>query len=96
VVYFFHESAEQEFNDAIDHYEAYRSGLGLEFAQEVHETIQRIIKFPDAWYLLDGNIRRCLTNRFPFGVVYYSKNSEIIILAVMQLSRKPSYWRDRK
>ena len=46
--------------------------------------------------LVDGDIRRCLTNRFPFGVIYYQKDNEIIILAVMQLQRKPNYWKSRK
>ena len=96
MTYSFHDEAELEFNDAIDHYEGCRNDLGFEFASEVYETIQRIIKFPNAWHLLDGNIRRCLTNRFPFGVIYYQKDDKIIILAVMQLKRKPDYWKDRK
>ncbi len=96
MTYSFHSEAELEFNDAIDHYEECRNGLGFEFASEIYETIQRIIKFPNAWHPLDKNIRRCLTNRFPFGVIYYQRNDEIIILAVMQLNRKPNYWKNRK
>ena len=42
------------------------------------------------------DIRRCLTNRFPYGIIYYEKDDEIIILAVMQLNRKPDYWKDRQ
>ncbi len=44
MTYSFHEEAESEFNDAIDHYEGCRKGLGFEFASEVYETIQRIVK----------------------------------------------------
>ena len=58
MTYSFHDEAELQFNDAIDHYDGCRVGLGFEFASEVYETIQRIIKFPNAWYLLDGDIRR--------------------------------------
>ena len=36
-----------------------------------------------------------LTNRFPFGIIYYQQDDEIIILAVMQLNKKPNYWVDR-
>jgi len=46
--------------------------------------------------MLDGDIRRCLTNHFPFGVIYYQKDDVIIIQAVMQLQRKPNYWKSRK
>ncbi|MFK5881035.1 MAG: type II toxin-antitoxin system RelE/ParE family toxin [Sulfurospirillum sp.] len=93
--YLFHPEAEKEFNATIDYYEECKTGLGLEFANEVYRTIQRILKFPTAWQKFDNEIRRCLINRFPFGIIYYQKDNEIIILAVMQLKRKPNYWKDR-
>lgn len=93
--YFFHPEAEIEFNKAIDYYEECSQNLGLEFATEIYMTIQRILNFPKAWQILDSDIRRCLTNRFPYGVIYYQKNNEIVILAVMQLNRKPYYWKNR-
>jgi len=92
----FHPEAEREFNQSIDYYEACQINLGLEFADEVYNTIQRIMAFPKAWQALDNDIRRCLTNRFPFGVIYFQKEEEIIILAVMQLNQKPNYWKERK
>ncbi len=92
----FHPEAELEFNQAIDYYEACQENLGLEFVNEVYNTIQRIIAFPHAWQPLDKNIRRCLTNRFPFGVIYFKKENEIVILAVMQLNKKPDYWLNRQ
>ena len=95
MLYFFHPDAEIEFNEAIDYYEKCKSGLGLEFAYEVQRTIERILKFPTAWQKLEGDIRRALTNRFPFGVIYYQKDEKIVILAVMQLQRKPNHWKDR-
>lgn len=91
----FHPEAENELNASIDYYEECKNGLGLEFANEVYSTIQRILNFPKAWQILDKDIRRCLTNRFPFGIIYYQRNDEIIILAVMQLNRKPNYWSAR-
>ena len=93
--YYFHSDAEFELNASIDYYQKCKENLGLEFAYEVHKTIQRILEFPTAWQELDGDIRRCLTNRFPFGIIYYQRNDEIIILAVMQLNKKPNYWKDR-
>ena len=95
MTYSFHPDAEVEFNASVDYYEACQTHLGLEFAREVYKTIQTILKFPNAWQKLDGDIRRCLTNRFPFGIIYYQKENEIIILAVMQLQRKPNYWKIR-
>ena len=92
----FHPDAEIEFNHAIDYYEECQTNLGLEFVDEVYKAIQRILMFPNAWQSLGDKNRRCLINRFPFGVVYYQREQEIIILAVMQLNRKPDYWKNRR
>jgi hypothetical protein len=47
--YFFHPSARIEFNEAIGYYEDCQTGLGKDFAKEIFSTIQRILRFPDAW-----------------------------------------------
>jgi len=93
--YSFHPSARAELNDSVDYYEDCRPGLGLGFAEEVYSTVQRIIRFPEAWPPLSPNSRRCLTNRFPYGLIYQVLEDEILIVAVMQLNRKPGYWKDR-
>ncbi len=94
--YFFHPDAEKELNSAVDYYEECKAGLGLQFLKEVLKAIQMILEFPTAWQKIDGETRRCLVNRFPFGVIYYKKDTKIIILAVMQLQREPDYWKKRK
>ncbi|OLS16391.1 MAG: plasmid stabilization system [Promethearchaeota archaeon CR_4] len=66
----FHPQAVVELNESIDYYENQSIGLGLEFAEEVYSTIQRIIQFPNAWMKFSKNCRRCITHRFPFGIVY--------------------------
>jgi hypothetical protein len=45
MTYFFHPEAEKELNDSIDYYEECKTNLGLEFASEVYQTIQRILTF---------------------------------------------------
>jgi hypothetical protein len=42
----FHPEAEKEFNQAIDYYEESQVNLGLDFVDEVYNTIQRIMAFP--------------------------------------------------
>jgi len=94
--FYFHPKSEDELNDSIDYYEKIQSGLGFEFADEIYSTIDRIISFPESWQKIDDKIRRCLVNRFPFAVIYYQKEKQIIILAIMHLKRKPNYWKNRK
>jgi plasmid stabilization system protein ParE len=93
--YSFHPSARAELDEAVSYYEDCRAGLGLQFAKEVYSTVHRIMQFPEAWSHLSENTRRCLTNRFPYGIVYEILDDEVVIIAVMQLNRKPGYWQER-
>lgn len=93
--YSFHPKAKEELLEAINYFERFQSGLGLEFSKEIFSTIQRIIHFPSAWSKLSENTRRCLTNRFPFGVIYQIIEGEVTIIAIMQLNREPGYWEKR-
>ena len=93
--YSFLEAARDELEEVTTHYEEQKEGLGEEFAQEVEKTIQRIVDFPEAWTQLAPDVRRCRTNRFPYGLVYTVQEGEILIVAVMHLRRKPGYWKDR-
>lgn len=93
--YSFHPEAEVEFIQSIDYYEECKKGLGYEFALEVYLTIQRVVSYPKAWQILDGEIRRTLVNRFPYGILYSVEPNEIFIIAVMNLHRKPGYWKKR-
>ena len=66
--YAFHPEAESEFLDAIDYYEACELGLCYDFAMEVHSTIENILSFPNAWTILEDDIRRCQIRRFPYNL----------------------------
>lgn len=92
----FHPAAELGLNETADYYNQCRDGLGLEFAREAYPASQNILSFPRAWTPLSKNTRRCLTNRFPDGVIHQIADDKIFIIAVMNLNREPGYWRDRK
>ena len=62
----FHPEAEEEFKAAIDYYEDREVGLGYDFSAEAFTTIQNIVNYPDAWPVVEDDIRRCLLNRFPY------------------------------
>ena len=94
--YSFHPDAEKEFNEAIAYYNECQNGLGLEFVKEVYLAIQNILSFPRAWATLSSNTRRCLTNRFPYGVIYQVTDKEVFVIAVMHLNREHNYWKKRE
>lgn len=96
MTYSFHPLARQELDTAIDYYEEQEAGLGIEFAEEVYSSIQRLVEYPTAWTQISQNARRCLTNRFPYGIIYQKREDGILIVAVSHLHRKPGYWKDRQ
>lgn len=91
-----HPEAEKELNEAISYYENIEPKLGYDFAIEVYSSIQRSISLPKAWSVIDGNIRRSLVNRFPYGVLYSEEEHGVYVVAVMHLHREPDYWKKRK
>jgi plasmid stabilization system protein ParE len=93
--YSFHPLARQELKDAIDHYNKCRDDLGAIFIEEVYKAVHLILQFPQAWSPFSKNTRRCLINRFPYGIIYQNTEEKIIIIAVMQLNKEPHYWHKR-
>ncbi|MEN6337420.1 MAG: type II toxin-antitoxin system RelE/ParE family toxin [Phycisphaerales bacterium] len=73
--YSFHPEAEEEFLGAIEYYEVREEGLGLEFASEVRAAVVRAAEHPRTWPIIEGEVRRCLTTRFPYGVLYSERRT---------------------
>ena len=92
----FHPEAEEEFRKATDYYAEIEPGLGYDFALEIYSTIKRSVEFPKAWAVLEGDVRRSLVRRFPYGILYSEERDGIFIVAVMNLHREPEYWQHRK
>ena len=91
----FHPLAEIELDESIRYYEDCEPGLGIELAEEVYSAIRRVSEYPEAWSPMSPNTRRCLVNRFPFGVIFQIKAGILRIIAVANLHRRPDYWKDR-
>ena len=87
--------AEEEMVAAAQYYEHQSLGLGTEFLTEVERATASIAAYPDAAQKVKGEFRRRLLKRFPFGVLYATSSDEIVIVAIMHLSRRPGYWEDR-
>ena len=80
--------AETEFLEAIAYYESCAPGLGEDFSLEVNSTIQNILSYSDAWPIVEDDVRRCLTNRFPYGVLYSIEPDCVYILALFPLVQR--------
>jgi plasmid stabilization system protein ParE len=89
--------ASEEFAAAVRWYEEQRAGLGAEFYEAVSKTIAIIEARPEIGNPLRQNpvIRRMLVQRFPYQVVYRISPTEVVIVAVAHLKRRPGYWKGR-
>lgn len=87
--------AEQEFVEAVDYYNDQCPGLGYEFAAEVQRVFERIRRHPTAWPVFSLRARRCLTDRFPFGVLYQVRDDCVLVGGIMHLKRDPERWQNR-
>jgi plasmid stabilization system protein ParE len=86
------EAAVAELVDAYDWYEKQRPGLGEELLAEF-ETVQRHLeKHPLSYPVVDGQTRRALTRRFPYGVFYEILENQVVITAFFHSKRDPARW----
>lgn len=92
----FHPEALNEFYQAVLYYSEKSIQLGTAFYQEVNDSIQKIVTAPLLYAIVDEDIRRCLTRRFPYSVFYSIEKDYILILAIANWNRKPFYWQHRK
>jgi plasmid stabilization system protein ParE len=90
-----HRAAEREVAEAIEYYDAQQAGVGADFAGEVARGIRQVLDHPNAWQRVERGLRRYRLHRFPYGLVYQVMGNELVIVAVMHLSRDPGYWVDR-
>jgi len=92
---YFTEPAAIELADAFDYYELQLSGLGRKFFNEVQETIELIIQFPQLWSQNSEHTRKSVLRKFPFNLIYSVYKDDLYIIAVAHQNRKPEYWIDR-
>jgi plasmid stabilization system protein ParE len=91
----FHPEAALELEEAVFYYEECQAGLGKQLSHEIKSATHLILAHPQAWTIIENNIRRTLVRRFPYGLLYSFTKDEIYILAVMHLKREPNYWQTR-
>lgn len=88
-------AARRELNEAAIWLELQERGLGVRFLEEVAQTRQLILEYPEAWHPLGPQLRRCHLRRFRYGLIYRVQRDVIEIIAVAHDRQKPEYWRDR-
>ncbi|BAZ11567.1 plasmid stabilization system [Calothrix sp. NIES-4071] len=94
--YVFHPEALAEYALAVQYYTEQGVEVAQAFINAVENAIYRIRESPTRWVIIDEDVRRCLTHKFPYGILYTIEEDYILVLAVMHWNREPGYWKNRK
>ena len=94
--YVFHPEALAEYSEAVQYYAEQRTEIAQAFINAIEDAIFRIREYPNRYATIDEDIQRCMTRKFPFGILYTIEQDNILILAVMHCSREAGYWKNRK
>ncbi|MBW4429691.1 MAG: type II toxin-antitoxin system RelE/ParE family toxin [Nostoc desertorum CM1-VF14] len=94
--YVFHPEALAEYGEAVQYYAQQRTEVAQAFVNAVEDAVYRVREAPTRYATIDEDIRRCMTDKFPYGILYIIEPDYILILAVMHCSREPRYWKDRR
>jgi plasmid stabilization system protein ParE len=95
-----HADAKAEAREAVEWYESKRPGLGAEFLDELDRAFALIeahpTRFPEYVETPKGRLfRRCRLRRFPYLVIYRTRDDVAEVLAISHAARRPGYWLHR-
>lgn len=91
----FHPDADEEYVQAVQYYADIALELGHRFHDEMEHLIHEACVNPKRFWQFDPPARRHLSEDFPYAIIFLEKSEIIWIVAVMQMKRRPGYWRGR-
>jgi plasmid stabilization system protein ParE len=91
-----HPAALAEAERARDWYRERSPVAALGFLGELDRAIERIAESPHSWPSYVKGTRRYLLARFPFSIVYRTRDRVIEVFAIAHHRRRPGYWSDRR
>ncbi|HEX6189804.1 MAG TPA: type II toxin-antitoxin system RelE/ParE family toxin [Pyrinomonadaceae bacterium] len=86
-----------DIEEAARWYDEQQSGLGSEFAREVLDAIDTVLKNPLSYRLRHKrkNVRWKLLDRFPYRIVFRITEDLITVVAVIHSARHDRHWKRR-
>ncbi|AFY36104.1 type II toxin-antitoxin system RelE/ParE family toxin [Calothrix sp. PCC 7507] len=91
--YEFHPAALQEYAEAVQFFAQYDKHQN--FIDIIENSIFHIVGTPERWPIIEGQIRRYLTSKFSYSILYRVYSDRIVIVGIMSCRRDPDYWKDR-
>ena len=92
----YHPDTNKEIIHAATTYEDDCEGLGFRFLDDLDEAVNDIQRYPEAWPVIEEDIRRHQFQHFSHSFIYRKLPDHIRILAIMHQHQEPGYWKSRK
>ena len=89
--------AVEDIVEAAAWYEAHTPGLGEQLVDEILDATGRAQQNPELFRIVhrDGNIRRVLTNRFPYRIFFSVERETLYVHAILHGARHDRRWTER-
>ena len=82
-------AADIEVEAAFHEYESKRSNLGADFLDELLRIEGHLSLNPALYQRVEGDVRRAVLRRFPYGLFYVVDGPIVSVLACLHLHRRP-------
>ena len=86
-----------DITEAVTWYEVQSSGLGEELLEQIVRALERVQANPELFRVVrrDGEVRRVITDRFPYRIFFSIVDDTIYVHAVLHGARHDTRWRER-
>jgi plasmid stabilization system protein ParE len=88
------DAAERDLEEGYRFYETQSPGLGSYFLDSLYSDIDSLSYFEGIHRIVFG-YHRLLSRRFPFAVYYKIVEGEVLVMAVLDCRRNPSWTREK-
>ena len=89
------EAAREDGLEAAAWYGEQQGGLQTRFLEKWRDAENRIAANPEIHRCLEGELRKCRFEIFPYALIFRIRGDELQVLTVMHMSRRPGYWKAR-
>ena len=84
--------AQNELDDIYESLEHQKKNQGYRFIEEIEKMLNLIKLYPTAWSKSSINTHKCFLQGFPYAIIYQYIDNSIMVVAIMNLHKKPIHW----
>ena len=84
--------AQNELDDIYESLEHQKKNQGHSFIEEIEKMLNLIKLYPTVWSKSSSNTRKCFLNGFPYAIIYQYDDENLMVVAIMNLHKKPIHW----